>query len=55
MTNCFSHGPTKTDADVFYAIRDNPNITSDTYPNLYKWKHSIELYSEAERETYVSS
>ncbi|XP_044736282.1 ankyrin repeat and LEM domain-containing protein 2 homolog [Chrysoperla carnea] len=46
--------PTKTDAHVYYAIRDIP-IQPTEYPNIYRWKHSIQLYTDDERSKWSNS
>lgn len=45
----FSDKPTKMDNAVFNAIK-NYQINMEKYPNIYRWKHSIGLYPQSERE-----
>ncbi|XP_069680457.1 ankyrin repeat and LEM domain-containing protein 2 homolog isoform X2 [Periplaneta americana] len=40
--------PSKLDASVIQAI-EGSNITSVEYPYIYRWRHSVLLYSERER------
>ncbi|KAH1021064.1 hypothetical protein HUJ04_010625 [Dendroctonus ponderosae] len=47
--------PTKTDYMVFEALRyANCEIDRMKYPTVYKWRHSISLYRESEREAWPS-
>lgn len=41
------------DNAVLEAIADVP-IDRDTYPNIYRWKHSVQLYKTMDRYRYLS-
>ncbi|CAG9823123.1 unnamed protein product [Phaedon cochleariae] len=45
--------PTKIDCEVFNALcYADVNLDSKKHPNIYKWHHTVSLYSNEERESW---
>ncbi|XP_069362293.1 ankyrin repeat and LEM domain-containing protein 2 homolog isoform X2 [Maniola hyperantus] len=53
VTEPFIYGeePTKMDRLVFEAISEC-RVTPDTFPNIYRWRHTVSLYTPAERDQW---
>lgn len=49
----FSDKPTKTDKSVYDAI-SNCDIDVTKYPYVYRWRHTVSLYTPKERERYFT-
>ncbi|XP_046970697.1 ankyrin repeat and LEM domain-containing protein 2 homolog [Vanessa cardui] len=56
VTEPFIYGeePTKMDRLVFEAIKD-VRISHDTYPNVFRWRHTVALYTPSERDGWSSA
>ncbi|XP_056648999.1 ankyrin repeat and LEM domain-containing protein 2 homolog isoform X1 [Diorhabda sublineata] len=47
--------PTKLDCEVFNALcYSEVKLDNKKYPNIYKWYHTISLYSQEERDSWIS-
>ncbi|XP_075981882.1 ankyrin repeat and LEM domain-containing protein 2 isoform X2 [Anticarsia gemmatalis] len=47
----YGEEPTKMDRLVFDALRDQ-SISPESYPNVYRWRHSIALYTPQQRDSW---
>ncbi|XP_041969044.1 ankyrin repeat and LEM domain-containing protein 2 homolog [Aricia agestis] len=47
----YGEEPTKIDRLVYEAVKD-VSLTSEAYPNVFRWKHTVALYTDEERESW---
>jgi hypothetical protein len=48
----YSEEPTKMDRLVFDAVSEC-QVNLELFPNVYRWRHTVALYSPTERNAYV--
>lgn len=50
----FRDKPTKTDKSVYDAV-SNSDVDVTKYPYVYRWRHTVSLYTPKERDRYFKS